>query len=75
MADKEIGLPKAWREQADKELRGRDADDLVWHTVEGIDVKPVYTAEDLENLQDGDALPGFPPYQRGVRSTILGKPK
>jgi len=64
------GLPENWRELAEKELRGGSADDLVWQTPEGIAVKPLYTAADLEALQDIDTLPGFAPYPRGVRATM-----
>ena len=32
-----------WRNLAEAELRGRSLDDLTWHTLEGIDVKPLYT--------------------------------
>ena len=35
-----------WRNLAEAELRGRSVDDLTWHTLEGIAVKPLYTAED-----------------------------
>ena len=30
-----------WRNLAEAELRGRSLDDLTWHTLEGIDVKPL----------------------------------
>ena len=36
-----------WRELAAKDLKGADPDTLVWQTPEGIDVKPLYTADDL----------------------------
>ena len=36
-----------WKALASKELKGADADSLVWSTPEGIDVKPLYTADDL----------------------------
>ncbi len=58
-----------WQELAKKELKGRSPEDLIWHTPEGIDVKPLYTARDLEGI-DADTLPGFPPYTRGVRATM-----
>jgi methylmalonyl-CoA mutase len=70
MVEDSKGLPKGWREQAEKELRGRSVDDLVWSTAEGIEIKPVYTAADLEGLSDLGALPGFAPFQRGVRATM-----
>src|SRR5450432_3947344 len=59
-----------WRELAAKELRGADPDSLVWTTPEGIPVKPLYTAEDLENLEAVASLPGFEPFLRGVRATM-----
>jgi len=36
---------------------------------EGIDVKALYTADDIEDL-DTDTLPGFAPFTRGVRATM-----
>ena len=59
-----------WRDLASKELKGRDPDELTWHTPEGIAVKPLYTAADLEGLEAVDGLPGFAPYLRGVRATM-----
>jgi len=58
-----------WRELAARELRGGDPDRLVWATPEGIDVQPLYTADDLP----GGAWPGLPgqaPFTRGVRATM-----
>ncbi len=63
-------MPESWRALAGRELKGGAAEDLVWHTPEGIAVKPLYTAADLEALQDIDSLPGFAPYLRGVRATM-----
>jgi methylmalonyl-CoA mutase len=59
-----------WRDLAKRELKGRDPGDLVWHTPEGIAVKPLYTAADLEGLETLGTLPGFPPYLRGPRATM-----
>src|SRR5450432_3353520 len=59
-----------WRELAAKELRGADPDTLVWTTPEGIPVRPLYTAADLENLEAVGSLPGFDPFLRGVRATM-----
>ncbi|MFN3371315.1 MAG: methylmalonyl-CoA mutase [Sphingomonadaceae bacterium] len=59
-----------WAKLAAKEVKGAD---LVWHTPEGIAVKPLYTAEDLPAL--GPGLPGFAPFTRGVRATMYaGRP-
>ncbi|MFQ6017135.1 MAG: methylmalonyl-CoA mutase [Kiloniellaceae bacterium] len=56
-----------WRALAAKELGGGDPDDLIWRTPEGIAVKPLYTADDLEELE---TLPGFAPFLRGTRATM-----
>ena len=63
-------FPTAWADAASKDLKGADPADLVWETPEGIAVKPIYTAADLEALGDVDTLPGFAPYTRGVRATM-----
>ena len=39
-----------WKRLAERELRGRAIEDLTWQTPEGIEVKPLYSAEDLEGL-------------------------
>lgn len=57
-----------WKELADKEVKGRD---LTWHTPEGIEVKPLYTAEDAVD----PGLPGFAPFTRGVKASMYaGRP-
>ena len=64
-----------WRELATKQLRGRPLEDLIWNTPEGITVKPLYTAEDLEAMEHVNTLPGFPPYVRGPMATMYaGRP-
>jgi methylmalonyl-CoA mutase len=60
-----------WQKLAAKELGGKSADTLAWETPEGIRVKPLYTAEDLEKLEMVGTLPGFPPYLRGPRATMF----
>jgi methylmalonyl-CoA mutase len=59
-----------WRALAAKELGGKDADALATDTPEGIRLKPLYTAADLEALELTGAMPGFPPFTRGVRATM-----
>ncbi len=76
MTDKtpEAKNPEAWAKLAAKELRDRPLSDLVWHTPEGFDVKPLYTAADLEGLE-ANTLPGLAPFTRGVRATMYaGRP-
>jgi methylmalonyl-CoA mutase len=62
--------PRAWAALAAKELKDRSADDLIWRAPEGFDVKPLYTAADLEGLEALDSLPGVAPFLRGVRATM-----
>jgi len=59
-----------WARLAAKETKGRDLD---WHTPEGITVKPLYTAADIDGIDPG--LPGFAPFTRGVKATMYaGRP-
>jgi len=41
-----------------------------WETPEKVSVKPVYTREDLENLEHLEYAAGIPPYLRGPYSTM-----
>jgi methylmalonyl-CoA mutase len=64
-----------WKELASKQLRGKPLESLEWHTPEGIRVKPLYTAEDIEGLACVNTFPGFPPYARGPMATMYaGRP-
>ena len=54
-----------WRQLAEKSLKGKKLESLAWMTPEGIPVKPLYTAEDLETLECVNTLPGIPPLQQG----------
>ena len=59
-----------WAKAAAKEVKGKD---LTWPTPEGIAVKPLYTAEDVADVDPG--LPGFAPFTRGVRASMYaGRP-
>jgi methylmalonyl-CoA mutase len=60
----------AWEAAASKEVKGQD---IVWHTPEGIEVRPLYTAEDSADIDPG--LPGFAPFTRGpYASMYTGRP-
>jgi methylmalonyl-CoA mutase len=61
-----------WQVLAAKDTGGAGAESLVWETPEGIRVKPLYTAADLEGLEL-DGLPGFPPFLRGPRATMYAQ--
>ena len=66
---------KQWQALAEKQMKGKSVDTLLWKTPEGIPVKPLYTAEDLEGLDHLDALPGMAPYVRGPMATMYaGRP-
>ena len=59
-----------WEALAAKDIGAKGSlQDLVWRTPEGIDVKALYTAADLESLEL-DTLPGFAPFTRGPRATM-----
>src|SRR5580693_2275685 len=64
-----------WEKAAAKELRDKPLSSLDWTTPEGIVVKPLYSAADLENLETLGSLPGFPPFTRGPKATMYtGRP-
>jgi methylmalonyl-CoA mutase len=69
MAEQRMNVPEAWRKLAEAELKG-EAEQLLWRTPEGIDVKPLYTAADIKGLEHVDSLPGLEPFVRGVRATM-----
>ncbi|HLU41192.1 MAG TPA: methylmalonyl-CoA mutase family protein, partial [Microthrixaceae bacterium] len=48
----------------------RPATEGSWHTAEGIDVRPLYTAADLEGLDFLDTYPGLAPFLRGPYPTM-----
>jgi len=59
-----------WQAAAAQSLKGRSVDALDWITPEGLRVKPLYTAADLQGLPYTDTLPGFAPYIRGPQATM-----
>jgi methylmalonyl-CoA mutase len=59
----------SWEARAAKELKA-SIDGLTTVTPEGLAVKPLYTAGDLEHLETVGTLPGFAPFVRGVRATM-----
>ena len=64
---------KDWEKKVVEELDGESIDSLTWQTLEGIDVKPLYTADDLEEISHLDSFPGLPPYVRGPKATMYAK--
>ena len=66
---------KDWEKQASSELDGGASSSIHWKTAEGIEIKPLYTSEDLENFGYKETLSGFHPFTRGPRSTMYsGRP-
>ncbi|GAW35178.1 methylmalonyl-CoA mutase [Roseovarius sp. A-2] len=64
-----------WRRIAESELRGRPLDELTWKTLEGIEVEPLYTHEDVADLPHLGGIPGEAPFTRGVKATMYaGRP-
>ncbi|MCC6610558.1 MAG: methylmalonyl-CoA mutase [Burkholderiales bacterium] len=64
-----------WEEIAAKSAPDGDLGKLVWHTPEGLAVKPLYTRRDVEGLPYADTLPGFEPFVRGPQATMyVGRP-
>jgi len=64
-----------WHQLALEEIGQDSHSRLRWQTPEGIEVKALYTAEDLEAFGHKQSLPGFPPFVRGPRATMYaGRP-
>ena len=64
-----------WINLATKQLKGQALESLDWDTPEGIRVKPLYLAEDLEGMEHLNTLPGFAPFVRGPMATMYaGRP-
>jgi methylmalonyl-CoA mutase len=64
-----------WNALAARECKGRPLEELTWETPEGIAVKPLYSAEDLDGLGHMESLPGMAPFVRGPKATMYaGRP-
>ncbi|MBK7947516.1 MAG: methylmalonyl-CoA mutase [Deltaproteobacteria bacterium] len=59
-----------WRKLAASEIKGQDIGELAWTSPDGLRIKPLYTAADLEGLEFADTLPGLFPFLRGPRATM-----
>jgi len=59
-----------WKALAEKQIKGVAVDALNWKSPEGLVVKPLYTAEDVEGIDHLNTLPGFAPYVRGPMATM-----
>ncbi|MGV0033826.1 MAG: hypothetical protein ACNYPE_02305 [Candidatus Azotimanducaceae bacterium WSBS_2022_MAG_OTU7] len=65
MTDRKYSAPPfsldAWKAEAEKQLKGKPLESLNRNTPEGIELKPLYTAEDLEVLEYTNSMPGLEP--------------
>uniref|UniRef100_A0A8D0HPQ0 Methylmalonyl-CoA mutase, mitochondrial n=1 Tax=Sphenodon punctatus TaxID=8508 RepID=A0A8D0HPQ0_SPHPU len=61
-------LHPEWAATAKKQLKGKNPEELIWHTPEGIDIKPLYSRRDTESLPE--ELPGVKPFTRGPYPTM-----
>lgn len=61
-------LHPEWAALAEKQLKGKNPKDLIWHTPEGIDIKPLYSKRDTKDIPE--ELPGVKPYTRGPYPTM-----
>ena len=59
-----------WEAAALKSLKGKPLESLNWQTPEGITVKPLYTAEDVQDLPYTNTMPGMEPFVRGPQATM-----
>ncbi|MCI0473584.1 MAG: methylmalonyl-CoA mutase [Ignavibacteria bacterium] len=58
-----------WAKKFKKETGG-DPDEFIWHTMEKIDVRSLYTKDDIKNLEHINYIAGIPPFLRGPYSTM-----
>ena len=64
-----------WKKNAINELKTPNVDDISINTPEGINIKPLYTSADNENISHLDSYPGEPPFLRGPKATMYtGRP-
>jgi len=61
--------PDEWVKKASKELRGKEIESLIWKTPEGIEVKPLYTGNDIQDKEIPQAPAEFP-FTRGPYATM-----
>lgn len=58
-----------WRAKVEADLKGAPFDKkLVWRTNEGFNLQPMYRAEDIEDFDTTNSLPGEYPYVRGIKT-------
>jgi len=69
------GTLEDWRKLVNKESKGLEPENFTWQTPEGVDIKSLYTKEDLSQCPYSETLPGIEPFVRGPRATMYtGRP-
>ena len=64
-----------WKKNAINELKTPNVDDIYIDTPEGINIKPLYTSRDNENINHLNTYPGEAPFLRGPKATMYtGRP-
>uniref|UniRef100_A0A4X1UWY3 Methylmalonyl-CoA mutase, mitochondrial n=1 Tax=Sus scrofa TaxID=9823 RepID=A0A4X1UWY3_PIG len=61
-------LHPEWAALAKKQLKGKNPEELIWHTPEGISIKPLYSSRDTKDFPE--ELPGVKPFTRGPYPTM-----
>ncbi len=64
------GKLKDWETLALKERRKDSFDKLLHTTLEGIKLKPLYSAADLAEIEYYESMPGLAPFLRGPRASM-----
>ncbi|MBM37060.1 MAG: methylmalonyl-CoA mutase [Acidimicrobiaceae bacterium] len=68
--DEPVSTTAIWSEDFLQQT-GRPADSFIWNTPEGIDIKCLYTPDDLQGeMSHLDSFPGFAPFLRGPYPTM-----
>ena len=60
LSSEELPINEKWKKIATKQMKGKDPEKLLWHTQEGITVKPIYTKEDIDALPSGKYILSLP---------------
>ena len=70
--DKEKDDLGNWKKSFEKETKISNADEVFSSTDEGIEIKPLYIKEDLNDLSfvEPDSLPGSIPFTRGPKASM-----
>jgi len=66
-----VQMDPTWTDAAKKQMKGKDPATLTWNTLEGIPIKPLYTKDDIKDMEE--EIPGFYPYTRGPYPTMYAQ--